>query len=817
VTLFQDLQYSTRLMRRAPWFTAAAVATLALGLGLNSAVLSLVNSLFYKGLPLDDAARLVEINQFRKGQSEPAETSLSYPDYVYFREQTRTLADLAAHYPTSPMQVSTSSEGIAVLGSVVTSNYFALLRVSPELGQFFRAEDDQTPGRNAVAVISYNLWRRLGADPAIVGTALRINGTSFTVIGVAPQDFPGIVRGVPPSEVWIPTSMFAAGYRYCNGLERGCSVLHLIGRLQQGVDIATAQTDLSLLARQLEASFPETNKDVGVRVRAARGVRNVEQARSAPIVKLLAVASALVLLAASANVAGLLVARGLRRRQEIAIRLALGASRRRIIRQLLIEAMTMSALGGLAGLLVAVWAMDLARRFFAVAYAGTVLNMDLSLDWRIVLAGIVVALVTGAFTGILPALQSTRPQLLPVLRDQTAGAGTRRTKLREGLIVVQVAVAVVLLVCSALLIRSFLRVRAGTGFDPAGIVVLRIRPSLVGYDTARAWVLQREAIRRVDALSGVISASPAGIPALPGWGEGSEPVFRADEQADPEHALDVPIVHVGPRYFETLGTKLRQGREFDSRDLPAGAPVAILNETLARRLWPDGAALGNTITIGERTHLVIGIAPDLQLLNTRQQAEPVVYLDHWQRDRTRNQSKDAQLHVRVAGDPHLMLEQIRKEIVALDRDVPITETLTLSEGLSDSFANVRAARALLLTFGLLALLLCAIGLYAALSFSITQRTREIAIRMALGAPPARLGGLVLGQGASLVVLGTGLGLFCGVLAGPLLGSFLYGVSPRDPLALLAGPGLLFGVSIVATWLPVRRTMRLDPMITLRRD
>jgi putative ABC transport system permease protein len=562
--LRRDLRQAVRLMRRAPGFTAAAIATLALGLGLNSAVLSLTHAIFLKPLPLPEASRLVLVDQTNPTRAPIYAFPLSYPDYLHYRDHARAFAGLAAHYATSPMHVSTTDGGFNVLGSVVTANYFSVLRLQPGIGRFFTDDEDHIAGRNPVAVLSHDLWQsRFAADGRILGASVRINGANFTVVGIAPEHFHGILRGTDPVDVWIPTAMFSVGYRYCDGFARDCRVMNLIGRLADGRTLEDAQTEMTVLARQLETTFPETNKGRGVVVRPARGIRVDEQNQNRPVMRLMAAAAALVLLVSSANVAGLLLARGMRRRKEIAIRLALGSSRARLVHQLLVESTLLALAGGAAGLVVAIWSIDFVRGFFRVSGQSGASYFDLSLDPRVVAAGFAIALATGLATGIAPALQSTRSGALPALRDDSAGAGTRRTRLREALIVVQVAVSVLLLAASGLVVRSFLMVHRGPGFDPDTIVMLRLRPSLVGYTAERAWEFQREVIRRLETIPGVIAASPANAPPLSRYLGSDVPVQIAGDASDPAGAFRTATTHVGPRYFKALGVPLVEGREFD--------------------------------------------------------------------------------------------------------------------------------------------------------------------------------------------------------------------------------------------------------------
>jgi predicted permease len=809
--LLQDVRIAFRRMWKTPGFTLAAIATLALGLGLTSAVMSLADALFLRPLPVDDASRLVFVDQTRRDRPLTSGFGFSYPDYLHYRDHARAFAELGAHYSTSPMTVVTPVGPISVSGAVVTANYFTLLRLTPRAGRFFREDEDRVPGQDPVAILSYDFWRtRFAEDPRAIGTTVRINGTAFTVIGIAPEHFHGLFAGFEPNAVWIPTAMFGVGYRYCDALSRACALVNLVGRLADDASVDQAQTELSGLQRQLEASYPGTLEGHGVLVRPARGIRIQEQATNVPIAALLAGAAALVLLVASANVAGLLLARGLRRRKEIAIRLAIGASRGRLIRLLLAESVMLAAAGSVAGLQIAIWATEVLRAYF--------LHLDLSLEPRIVLIGLGVALVTGVATGIVPALQSTRPDLALAMKEGTSGVGRPRSIVREGLIVAQVALSVLLLGAGGLLVRSFFMLHRGPGFDPDRVAIMRLRPSLVGFTNDRAWAYQREVIARLEALPGVLAASPARPPAS--WrATPATPARLPGDSSDPAHAYQVGTSVVGPRYFKTLGVGVVQGREFDNRDTIDGPRVAVVNETLARHFWPGGGAVGSVMIVGpDRVEvIVVGVVKDLQWMNALQQPDPVAYLNYWQQDRSNPVAQDSRTHISVAGDADAKLAEIQRTIAAVDSDVPISEAGSLGARLDSEFANVRAARTMLVTFGVLALVLSMIGLYGALAFAVGERTREIAIRLALGASRADVGGLVFRRGMAIVAVGIAAGVAACVLAGPFLAHLLYGVSPRDPLAITAGPAVLIVVAALAISLPARRAMQQNPVIALRAE
>jgi len=807
--LLQDVRIALRRMWKTPGFTIAAVATLALGLGLTSAVMSLAYALFLRPLPVDEAERLVFVDTTRADRPVTSGFGFSYPDYVYYRDHARAFSELAAHYSTSPMSVVTPGGPVSVSGAVVTANYFTLLRLTPRAGRFFSDDEDLVPGRDPVAILGYDFWRtRFAEDPGVIGTTVRINGTAFTVIGIAPEDFHGLYAGFEPNVVWIPTAMFGVGYRYCDGLSRGCAMVGLVGRLAADTTIDQAQAELAGLMRQLQMLYPESLTGRGVWVRPARGIRILEQARNVPIVVLLSAAAGLVLLVASANVAGLLLARGLRRRKEIAIRLAIGASRGRLIRLLLVESVMLAAAGGVAGLQIALWATDVLRMYFS--------HLDLSLEPRVVLIGLGVALFTGVATGIAPALQSTRPDMALAMKEGTPVAGRSRSIVREGLIVVQVALSVLLLGAGGLLVRSFFMLHRGPGFDPDRVAIVRLRPSLVGFTSERAWTYQREVIERLEALPGILAASPASAPAS--WrARPATPARRPGDSPDPLHAYEVGTAVVGARYFKTLGVGVSEGREFDDRDTADGPRVAIVNMTLARHFWPNGGAVGSQMIVWDELVEVVGVVKDLQWTSAFEQADPVAYLNFWQQNRGNRVAQDSRTHISVAGDANAMLAAIQRTIAAVDPDVPMSEAGSLSARLDSEFANVGAARTMVVTFGTLALGLSMIGLYAALAFAVGERTREIAIRLALGASRANVGGLVFRRGMAIVSLGIAAGLAACTITSPFLAHLLYGVSPRDPLAIAIGPVVLIVVAALAISLPARRAMQQNPIIALRAE
>jgi predicted permease len=807
----QDLRYATRLLRRSPGFTAVAVLTLALGIGANTAIFSLVNGVFLKPLDVERPTELVNVSQTLAWQPVQLGFGMSLPDYEYYRKHTKSFADLAAHYATSPMHLGLSDlvrETASINGAVVTGNYFQTLRLRPAAGRLLDANDDRTRDGHPVAVISHDLWRtRFAGDPQVLQNTIALNGTMFTIVGVAPTGFHGATRGVGNTDVWIPASMFRVGYRYCDAFDRTCRVIGMIGRLAPGRTIADAQAELDVAARQLEAMYPEVNKGRGAIVFPLRGIREQEQAQFSQMATLLLVTAGLVLLTTCANLAGLLLARGASRRKEIAIRQALGAGRRRLVRQLFAESAVLAALGAATGLLVALWTRDLLSVFYA--------NVDLDLDGVVLGVTAAVAVTAALLFGLLPAWRTSRPDVMAVINADARGSAAK-SRLRDGLVVLQVALSVVLVAGAALLVQSVRHLNRGPGYDVDHIAMTRLRPSLVGYDAQAASAFHADVIRRLEALPGVIAASTAMYPPFPGWG-GELPIWRAgDPPPSPDAALQVRLNWVGPRFFETLGTTLLQGREFDDRDTAAAPRVAILGEQLSRRLFPDGSALGRFVVVDGREHTVVGIARDEQYLTTGEAARPFSYLSYHQMP-PGGMSLDSRTHIRVSGDLTAMLPLIRQTIAEVDANVPGNDPQALADGVATQFRNVRGASALLIWLAALALLLTTLGLYAVLAFSVTQRRRELAIRMAIGATHTRVAGAVVGRGAAFAAIGTGLGLAGAFVAVRSLTSLMYGVAPHDPATMVVVAAVLMTIALVASYVPARRAARVDPIAALRAE
>jgi predicted permease len=808
LTLPQELRLALRRLRRTPGFTALAVVTLALGLGAHVAIFSLIDALFLQPLPLPDADRLVGVYETRDGAGF---FPLSFPDYLDHRARAEVFDGLAAHYPAAPLSFETADGLVEINGSVVSANYFSLLGVEPERGRFFLPEDDAVPGGHPVAVVSNALWRsRLGARDDAIGDVVRLNGTAFTVVGVAPEGFEGVRLGLP-SEVWIPTSMSRIGYRWCDTSDRDCTSLNLIGRLKPGRTLEQAASEMTVLARRVREENPSAaagDTARGLIVTPLEGLHPALRPSMMRLSGLLLAAVTLLVLIAGANLAGLLVGRGLAYRREIAVRLALGASRRRVVSLFQTETILLTLAGGALGLLVAGWL----GRLVALFYPGRVpLDLGPGTDATVLLYTAGLCLVTGLIVGLVPGLQSSRPSLVPALKDQVSTGVRGRPRVLGLLVIFQVALSLVLLTGSGLLIRSLATTDRFGSVDPERVATLRLRPRLVGYAPPRARAFTRAVVRRLEALPGVRSVSlGSGLAHLP-FGNPVR-VARPDRTTpNVRPGLEALSNEVAPRFLATNGISLLRGRDFDSRDTVDGRPVALINRTLAETLWPEGEPVGRLLTLDDRSFEVVGVVADATYRNVTQGAALEVYTAYWQDpDRV-----DARLCVRTEGDAGELLPTLRRAIFEIDPQVPVTETSTLKARLRSEFASVHLAGRVLAVSGALAAFLSAVGLFGVLALAVTRRTREVGIRMALGAGQWQVVTAIVGEVLGLVGVALGLGLLGSVAVNRSLAHYLYGVSAYDPLTFAAALLLLALTAVVAAWWPARRAARVDPQVALR--
>lgn len=796
-TLLQDLRLALRRLARTPAFAALAVLTLALAIGAHVAIFSLIDAVFLRPLPVRDPDRLVGVYESRDGAGF---YPLSLPDYGDYRDATTVFSDLAAHYATAPLTLRIADGSEMVNGSVVSANYFSVLGVDPARGRFFLAEDDETPGAHAEAVVSYGLWQsRLGGRDDVLGTVVQVNGTAFTVVGVAPAGFAGVRLGLP-SEIWIPTAMSRVGYRWCDAFDRDCTWIHMIGRLAPGRTIAEAETEMAVLSRRLRAAYPSAGDVVrGLSVAPlGNGHPGVRQ-RNLRLAGLLLLAVTLVVIVAGANLSGLLLARGLTRRKEVAVRLAMGASRRSVVALFLAETLLVALAGGAGALAVAGALAPLVSRFFP-----TDVPLELGANPTVLGYALLLSVATGLLVGVVPGIQASRPSLVPALKDVVTMGEKRRPKLLGLLLVVQVALSFVLLSATGLLARSLAGVSHPGGFDPASVATLRLRPRLLGYAPQQGQALSREVARRLERLPGVESVSLGAR--LPVWGGDAVPVGRPGDISGTAW-----IEEIGPRCFATFSVPLLSGRDFDERDTPESVAVAIVNRSLAAALWPAGEAVGQLLAIGERTYQVVGVVDDAAHLNGIQEPFPQAFTAYLQDPAF----VDARIAVRATGDAARLLPAIRQIVRELDPAVPVTEISTMRDRLARFLTPVHLAGRVLGASGALALFLSAVGLFGVLALAVAQRTREIGIRMALGASRSHVVTLIVRDGMILVGVALGIGLVASLATSRSLAHYLYGVSPRDPVTYVTALLVLGLIAGLASWWPARRAAEVDPIVALR--
>jgi len=811
-SLLQDLRFGARMLVKQPGFTLIAALTLALGIGANTAIFSLVNALLLRSpAGVEQAEQLVLVTWEGSGLGP------SYPDYIDYRDRNTTLAGLATFGPTT-LHLGVGDEAERIPATLVSGNYFTVLGVKAARGRTLITDDDTAPGANPVTVISDGLWRRrFNADPNVVGKTVRLNGYPFTVIGVAPPEFIGVETG-RATGVWVPISMAAQADPTSAGsphtrVARGW--LKAFGRLKPNVSLVQAQAELSGLARVLEQTFPDTNKGVGVRLVPNLGLGPEQRNDARNFTSLLAAVAGLVLLIACANVANLLLARGQRRQKEIGIRLALGATRLRLIRQLLTESLLLALLGGALGAFVAFWLSEPMKNFVAFGQENYP-ALDLSLDTRVLGFTFLVAVVTGLLFGLIPGLQAARTELTPVLRDAAlSGRGKLRINLNGLLVIGQIALSLVVLIAAGLFVRTLQKAQSvHPGFNTSQVVTASLDVGKQGYSESQGRQFYRQIVERVEALPGVRSASMAHT--APFTDRTWNTRVRAESQAD---AAPLPVDYnvVSPRYFATLEIPFISGRDFHAADEAQAPGVVILNETLARRLFPGENPIGKRLIRyirGEPKFSleVVGVVKDAKYQQLTEQPRPQMYLPSPQQYRS-----VMTLHVHTERDPGELLAAMRREARSLDGNLPIFNAGLLADHLRASLAPQRSVVALIGTFGLLALALASIGLYGVMAYTVSQHTREIGIQMALGAQTGDVLKLVVRQGMGLALIGVVIGLIASLALTRLTKTLLFGVSATDPLTFTGVALLLTMIALLACWLPARRATKVDPLTSLRHE
>ena len=815
--LLQDVRFAFRLLLRNPGVALVAIVSLALGIGANTTVFTLVKAVLLQPMPIRDIDRVVvvTIKEMRNGAlTENSGTSrLNFED---LRSQANVFSDTSIMAFT-PIAMAGSAEPEQVFGQLVSGSFFDLLGAPLAAGRGFGTDDDRDLGARPVTVLSYGLWqRRFGGRPDIVGQGLTLNGHPFTVVGVTGEGFRGTTPVGGP-DLWVPMAMYREVLTGL-GLEgyntRRSLMYQGVARLKDGVTLEQARANADAIGKALERDFPTDNRGrtfglLPVATSAFPPQFRQQLALSGSVGMTVV---ALVLLIACANVANLLLARAHARRQEIAVRLSIGASRGRLVRQLLTESVLLALLGGLGGLLVAYWA-----RALLWAYRPSFIQpnaIDLGFDVRVLTFAALVSLATGILFGLAPALQASRPDMVTELKERTTlPGGTRWYNVRHLLVAGQVALSLVALVSAGLFLRSLSNAqRIDLGFQSDSLVILGMNAGTQGFNEARGRDLYKRALDRLAGVPGVESATlSSGVPLFQfGF---MRTAFRDDQDiTDPRNGRLTQVNEVGDRYFETLGIPIVRGRAFTPGDRAGSAPVIIINETMAKQFYPNEEALGRRIHIINRPpgREIVGIAKTIKYNFVGEEDTAFMYLPLEQ-----NYTSQAVVQVRAAGDPDSVLGTVRRELQAVEPTMPLLNVNTYRTVVGTSLWAPRMGASLLSAFGLIALLLAAIGLYGVMSYSVNQRTREIGIRMALGAGQRDVRGMIVRQGLWLAVGGVAVGLAAALALARLVTNLLFGVSGADPVTFVAVPLVLLAVAVAATLLPALRASRVDPVEALR--
>jgi len=810
----RDLKYAARMLVKSPGFTVVAVLSLALGIGANTAIFSLINVVLLRPLPVADVQSLVTIST--TDERNPGNFQLSHLNFKDLRAQNTVFTDMAA-FAFNAVNYMHGSESEPITAEVVTANYFSLLGAQPALGRGFLPEEETK--ELPVAVISDGFWsRELGSDRNVIGKTISLNRTAFTIVGVAPRGFTGTLLGPGPA-VWIPMTRALAPLPAWWETRRGLW-LFTVGRLTPGVTVDQARANLKGIFAQLQSEFPTDNKGRSAAVVPLLEAR-LNPAGTGPsfvlqLSTMLMVIVGIVLLIACANIANLLLARATRRRREIAIRLALGAKRSRLIRQLLAESVMLSVLGGAAGLLVAYWSF--------AALKGVRLPLpipvdaELTVDPRVLIFTLALSVVTGLLFGLVPAFQGSKADVVPVLKNElvpsAGGRGWRGVfSLREGLVVLQVALSLVSLIAAGLFVRDLRRQQTlDPGFQTKTVLVAVVNLARDGYTPERGRLFIDQAIDRLKGVPGVTHASVAELPPLAGNILRSVYPEGADTTTQDRVLVLVNPVSVG--YFDTIGVPIVRGREFIHTDTVGAPQVVVVNESMAQRFWPGQDPVGKRFKFfGDAEYTtVIGVARDSKYLALAENPTPYIY-----ESLAQNYTPGLTLHVRTSSDASRLATPLRQAIQEIDPKLSIFNVRTVDQQVAQSLQPLETNALLLGGFGMLALLLASIGLYGVTSYAVSQRTREIGVRMALGANPRTVLALVLGRGMVLVAVGVGACLILSVLSAGVVRSLVTGVNPRDPVTFASTTLVLLVVALTANFVPARRATRIDPLVALRTD
>lgn len=802
-TLLQDIRYAMRMLMKAPGFTAVAVLTLALGIGANTAVFSVVNALVLRALPVERPSELVFLENAHYGPSQ------SFPNYRDLRDRNRAFAGLVG-YRIAPMELETSAGAERIWGYLATGNYFDVLGIKPALGHFFNQGDDVHPAASPYAVLSYGAWQaRFGGDPAIVGKTVRVNRLPYTVFGVAPPDFHGTELFYWP-EVWVPMMMEPRIESQSWLDNRSTWNTFVLGRLKPNVTPAQAEANLNSVAAELIRQFPNENDGLHFKLTKPGLIGDLIGGPARAFALGVLALAALVLLAACTNLASMFAARATDRQRELAVRLAIGAGRGRVVRQVLTETLVLSFAGGGAGYLLASFLSAALSHWRAPM--DFPLQLNVTVDWRVFLFALAGSMVAAVLFGSAPAWRASRTDPNAVLRGTSTKWGRSRLALRDVLVIIQVALCFVLVSASFLSLRGLQQaLRMSLGFEPQHVSTAAFELNLAGYSEERGRAFQRQALEAIQQLPGVQSASYSNSVPL-SVDQSHTSVYPADKtELRPSDRIGVVYYQISPGFFGTIGTPLLAGREFTWHDDSTSTGVAIVNLAFAKRVFHNENVVGKIFRgYGGRPIEVIGIVADGKYESLTESQQPVLFWSILQ-----NYNSTTTLEVKSSLPAAQMVSEIRSTIAKLDPQLPLYGAGGLEQMLGFAFLPTRAAAIALSAFGLLAIMLAATGIHGLVAYAVSKRTHEIGIRMAIGAKPMQILRVILGKTATLLFFGSLAGFAIALAAGQVIASIVYEARPRDPLVMLSVWLAIALVALFASWAPARRATRVDPLVALR--
>jgi predicted permease len=820
--LWQDVRYALRMLRKNPGFSVIAILSLALGIGANAAIFTVVNAVLLKPLPVKDILRLVEVDTIDTKTlvttANLVKLGISYPNFQDFAREQQHFSGMSCFVGPFPVTWGGGAEPQQVSAQMVSANFFDVLGLRPVVGRFFLPDEDTKPGGNDVVVLSYGLWaNKFGSSPGVVGRILTLNARSYTVIGVAPRGFKGTFTFGNADQVWVPVSMYPqvlSGFFKDSFNARRFLSTTVIGRLKPEVPIGEAEASLKTIASRLESEFPKDNASRSVVLtplaEAAVGVNNRDQMVLAA--GLIMGIVGLVLLIACVNLANLMLAQSASREKEIGVRAALGASPLRVMQQFLTESLVLAIVATLVGSAIAYGGRAVLWSFRPPLLGAG--DVDISFDWRVVFFTVGVALLTAVMIGIIPALKAAKPNLVDALNVGGRGGtvGWRRNPFRSMLVVSEIALALVALVGAGLFIRSMQNTqRIDPGFESKNLFMFGFDLGAVHYEEGRAQQYFHTAIERAKAVPGVESATVASNYPI-GGGLSRTVLPEGQDEASGYRGTLTEMDDVTPSFFATLRIPLVAGREFNDGDRKETNQVAIVNEAAAKQFWPEQNAVGKRFHFFGETQLreVVGVVRNTVVNSFGEDPQPLVYLPL-----TQDYAADVTMQVRTGGRPDAVIGAVRSQVQSLDTNMVLTNMITVGQLMDQGLWAARVGAGLLSVFGGLALLLAVVGVYGVLSYSVSQQTREIGIRMAMGAQRGRVLRLVVGQGMKLALAGLVLGLVVAFAATRVLSSLLFGVSAHDPLTFAGVAVVLAIAAILACYIPARRATKVDPMVALR--